>query len=132
MREEYLVFTGRPNAGKSRVIRKLFGLDVATGKRPETTRRIQKYPLSRGLILIDMPGFGTMMGASKRFEDKMNDMIIRFLQFKAGKIALAVHVLDISTFLEVTWRLEKRVDLGGRRNGSILGKDVKGVSIGSS
>ena len=108
MHEEYFVFTGRPNAGKSSIIREVVGLDVATGKRPGTTRRIQRYPLSRGLILVDMPGFGRTMGASKRLEDKTSDRIIGFLESNAEDVALAVHVLDISTFLEVTWRLENK------------------------
>jgi len=108
MRERYLVFTGRPNAGKSSIIREVVGLDVAIGKRPGTTRRISKYPLSGDLVLVDMPGFGRMMGASKRLEDKIHDQIIKFLESYAQSIALAVHVLDISTFLEVTWRLEKK------------------------
>ena len=108
MRESYLVFTGRPNAGKSSIIREVAGLDVTIGKRPGTTRRISKYPLISDLVLVDMPGFGRMMGASKRLEDKKNDQIIKFLESSAQSIALAVHVLDISTFLEVTWRLEKK------------------------
>ena len=108
MREDYLVFTGRPNAGKSSIIREVVGLDVATGKRPGTTRRISKYPLSRGLFLVDMPGFGRMVRASKYLEDKINDQIINFLEANAQNIVLAVHVLDISSFLEVTWRLEKK------------------------
>jgi len=107
MRERYLVFTGRPNAGKSSIIREVVGLDVAIGKRPGTTRRISKYPLSGGLVLVDMPGFGRR-GASKRLGDKTNDQIIKFLEAYAQSIALVVHVLDISTFLEVTWRLEKK------------------------
>ena len=103
-----MVFTGRPNAGKSSIIREVVGLDVATGKQPGTTRRISKYPLSRGLFLVDMPGFGRMMRASKHLEGKIHDQIINFLEFNARSIVLAVHVLDISTFLEVTWRLEKK------------------------
>jgi GTP-binding protein EngB required for normal cell division len=108
MREEYLAFTGRPNAGKSSIIRKVVGLDPATGKRPGTTRRIQRYPLSYPLVLVDMPGFGRMMRASERLEDKMSDQIISFLESNAQSIAVAVHVLDISTFLEVTRRLAKK------------------------
>lgn len=108
MRKEFLVFTGRPNAGKSSIIRRVVGLNVATGKSPGTTRKIQKYPLSRGLVLVDMPGFGRMMRVSKRLEDRINKQIIRFLESNARSIALSVHVLDISTFLEVTWRLEKK------------------------
>ena len=106
--EKYLVFSGRPNAGKSSIIREVVGLDVATGKRPGTTRRISKYPLNHGLVLVDMPGFGRMIGASKRLEDRINVRIIRFFEYNAQDIVLAVQVLDISTFLEVTWRLEKK------------------------
>ncbi|MDH5688317.1 MAG: 50S ribosome-binding GTPase, partial [Candidatus Bathyarchaeota archaeon] len=108
MCKKYIVFTGRPNAGKSSIIREVTGLDVATGKRPGTTRRISKYPLTGDLFLVDMPGFGRMTKASKDFEDRMMDQIIKFLEFNAQSISLAVHILDISTFLEVTWRLEKK------------------------
>ena len=73
MREKYLVFTGRPNAGKSSIIKEIIGLDIATGKRPGTTRSISKHLLSHGLVLVDMPGFGRMLGARKRLEDKIKD-----------------------------------------------------------
>jgi GTP-binding protein EngB required for normal cell division len=108
MIEEYLVFTGRPNAGKSSIIRKITGLDAASGKRPGTTRRISKYPLSKGLSLIDMPGFGRMMGSSRSLEERVKDQILEFIESEAGNIALAVHVLDISTFIEVTRRLDRK------------------------
>jgi len=106
--EKFLVFTGRPNAGKSSLIREIVGLKVATGKRPGTTRRISKYPLNNGLVLVDMPGFGRMIGASKSIERRINIRIIRFFEYNAENIVLAIHVLDISTFLEVTRRLEKK------------------------
>jgi GTP-binding protein EngB required for normal cell division len=108
MFEEYLVFAGRPNAGKSSIIREIVGLDLATGKRPGTTRNISKHPLNSGLVLVDLPGFGRIMGISKRLENVRKNQIIRFIESNAQNIALAVHVLDISTFLEVSWRLEKK------------------------
>ncbi len=108
MQEKYLVFTGRPNAGKSSLIKELSGLKVATGKRPGTTRTIKKYPINSGLFLVDLPGLGKMSGVSKRFEEKVNRRIVEFLESSAQNIVLAVAVLDISTFLEVTWRLEKK------------------------
>ena len=108
MRQGYLVFTGRPNAGKSSIINEIIGLKIATGKRPGTTRRISEYPLGRRLFVVDMPGFGRMTHASKRLEEKIKKQIVRFLESNAQKIAETVHVLDISTFLEVTWRLEKK------------------------
>jgi len=108
MQEKYVVFTGRPNAGKSSLIKELSGLNIATGKRPGTTRTIKKYAINDGLFLVDLPGLGKMMGVSKRFEEKVNRRIVEFLESNAQNIVLAVAVLDISTFLEVTWRLEKK------------------------
>jgi GTP-binding protein EngB required for normal cell division len=108
MQEKYLVFAGRPNVGKSSLIKELSGLNIATGKRPGTTRSIKKYPLKDGLVIVDLPGLGKMMGVSKRFEERVNRRIVEFLESNAQNIVLAVAVLDISTFLEVTWRLEKK------------------------
>ncbi|MBN1784530.1 MAG: 50S ribosome-binding GTPase [Candidatus Bathyarchaeota archaeon] len=102
------MFTGRPNAGKSSLIKELSGLNIATGKRPGTTRTIKKYPINDGLFLVDLPGLGKMMGVSKCFEEKVNRRIVEFLESNAQNIVLAVVILDISTFLEVTWRLEKK------------------------
>ncbi|MFH0748806.1 MAG: GTPase [Candidatus Bathyarchaeota archaeon] len=108
MLEKYVVFTGRPNAGKSSIIKEIFGLDVRIGKKPGTTRRISEYPLGKGLILVDMPGYGKVLRVTKRFQDKTNRRTIYFLESHAARIALAVHVLDISTFVEVTKSLEKK------------------------
>jgi GTP-binding protein EngB required for normal cell division len=105
---EYLVFTGRPNSGKSSIIKETLGVDVSTGKRPGTTKRISEYPLSQGLFLVDMPGYGRILRASREIEEMIKDRIIDFLEYKAERVVLAVHVLDISTFVEVTWRLEKK------------------------
>ena len=63
MRKEYLVLTGRPNAGKSSIIKEVVNLDVVIGKKPGTTRNISKYPLGSGLVIVDMPGFGRNQGA---------------------------------------------------------------------
>jgi GTP-binding protein EngB required for normal cell division len=108
MQEKYLVFTGRPNAGKSSLIKELAGINIATGKHPGTTRKITKYSLNDGLVLVDLPGLGKMSGASKQVEEEVNQQIVEFLESNAQNIVLAIAVLDISTFLEVTWRLEKK------------------------
>jgi GTP-binding protein EngB required for normal cell division len=108
MQEKYLVFTGRPNAGKSSIIKELAGFNIATGKHPGTTRKITKYPLNEDLVLVDLPGLGKMSGASKQVEEQVNKQIVEFLESNAQNIVLAIAVLDISTFLEVTWRLEKK------------------------
>ena len=108
MKEKYVVFTGRPNAGKSSLVKELTGLNIATGKHPGTTRKVKKYPLNDGLVLVDLPGLGKMSKASKELEEKVNQQIIEFLESNTKNIILAVAVLDITTFLEVTWRLEKK------------------------
>ena len=108
MPEKYLVFTGRPNAGKSSLINQLAGLKLVTGKHAGTTRKVSYYPLNDGLVLVDLPGLGKMTGVSKKQEEKVNRRIIHFLNDNKDNIILAVVVLDISTFIEVTWRLEKK------------------------
>ncbi len=108
MQEKYIVFTGRPNAGKSSLVKELTGLNIATGKRPGTTRKVTKYPLNDDLVLVDLPGLGKMSRASKQLEEKVNQQIIEFLESNSKNIILAIEVLDITTFLEVTWRLENK------------------------
>ena len=57
---------------------------------------------------MDLPGLGKMVGVSKKFEEKINRQIIHFLESNKENIALAIVVLDITTFIEVTQRLEKK------------------------
>ena len=108
MDERFLVFTGRPNAGKSSIIRKITGLNIRSGKRPGTTRRVSIYPLSRGLSLVDMPGYGRITGASIWGTSQVKDEILEFLESQGEAIALTIHVLDLSTFMEVSERLEAK------------------------
>jgi GTP-binding protein EngB required for normal cell division len=49
-----------------------------------------------------------MSRASKQLEEKVNQQIIEFLESNTKNMILAIEVLDITTFLEVTWRLEKK------------------------
>ena len=108
MDERFLVFTGRPNSGKSSSIRKITGLATRSGKRPGTTRQVSIYPLSRGLSLVDMPGYGRITGASISTTSQVKDEILGFLESQGDAIALAVHVLDLSTFTEVSERMERK------------------------
>jgi GTP-binding protein EngB required for normal cell division len=104
----YLVCSGRPNAGKSSIISGALGLNAPSGKRPGTTRRITQIPLSKGLHVVDMPGYGRVSRGSRALEDALKDQILDFLEDNTSNIVLAVHVLDISNFLEVTLRLEEK------------------------
>lgn len=108
MSESYIIFTGRPNSGKSSTIKAITGLKISTGKKPGTTTRIDKYEISKDLFLVDMPGYGTKVDASKKWEDKTKDKILEFIEKNADNILAAVHVLNITTFLETQQRLAKK------------------------
>jgi len=108
MSESYIIFTGRPNSGKSTTIKALTGLKIATGKRPGTTTKINKYEISQDLYLVDMPGYGTKVDATKKWEDKTKDKILDFIEKNRDKIVAAVHVLNITTFIETEERLAKK------------------------
>jgi GTP-binding protein EngB required for normal cell division len=108
LEENYLVFTGRPNAGKSSIISYLTGLKIPIGKHPGTTKKLVKYPISKGLTIIDMPGYGIRKGASKSWSDQIKNLILEFLQEETHRIILATHVLNITTFLEVEERLARK------------------------
>ncbi|MBN1682279.1 50S ribosome-binding GTPase [Candidatus Bathyarchaeota archaeon] len=108
MAEGYFVFTGRPNSGKSSLIKAITGINVAVGKQPGTTNRIEKYPLSKNLLLIDMPGYGVSLRLSKQGEEDTKDMILDFLKNKSNQIILALHVINTSTYLETETRLAKK------------------------
>ncbi len=108
MPESYVIFTGRPNAGKSSTIKALTGLKIATGKQPGTTTNINKYEIAHDLFLVDMPGYGRKVDAPRSWEDKTKDRILDFIYENADQIIAAVHVLNIVTFIETEERLSKK------------------------
>jgi len=78
------------------------------GKDPGTTVRIEKYPIGSSLTLIDMPGYGRSLRASRDAEERTKDLILEFLKVNARVIPLAVHVVNTSTFIETSARLDKK------------------------
>jgi len=108
VKQGYLVFTGRPNAGKSSTIKKITGIKAEAGKRPGTTSKITLYPLSKDLILVDMPGYGRISKAGKKRENLVKDQILEFIEENSDTILVSVHVLDISTFSEISKRLDRK------------------------
>lgn len=108
MPEYYVIFTGRPNAGKSTTIRALTGVKVPVGKKPGTTTKINKYEIAKELYLVDMPGYGLKLGAHKNWVDRTKDKILKFIEKEADNIVAAVHVFNINTFIEVEQRLAKK------------------------
>ncbi len=108
MPERYIIFSGRPNAGKSTTIRALTGVKVPIGKRPGTTKKINKYQIGKELYLVDMPGYGRKLGAHKSVEDRTKDKILKFIEKEADNIVAAVHVFNINTFIETEKRLARK------------------------
>lgn len=108
MPERYIIFTGRPNAGKSTTIRALTGVKVPIGKRPGTTRKINKYQIDKDLYLVDMPGYGRRLGAHKNVEDRTKTQILRFIEREAKNIVAAIHVFNINTFIETEKRMARK------------------------
>lgn len=102
-----VVFVGRPNVGKSSLIRALTGLRVRVGRRPGVTRRILRYDLD-GLTVVDMPGFGFMAGVPRRVQEKVKTQIVRYLEGRKERILFAVEVLDAKGFIEICERWESR------------------------
>ncbi len=108
MPDSYIIFTGRPNAGKSTTIRALTGVKVPTGKKPGTTTKINKYQIANELFLVDMPGYGRKVDAGKYWEGRTKDRILKFIENEAENIVAAVHVFNVNTFIEVEQRLAKK------------------------
>ena len=108
MSERFLIFTGRPNSGKSTLIRLLTGLKIRSGKSPGTTKRINVYPAKKNLFIVDMPGYGRISGTPKSQEGRVKDEIIDFIETRGKEVALAIHVLDISTYVETSFRMERK------------------------
>ncbi|MEM3402161.1 MAG: GTP-binding protein EngB [Candidatus Hadarchaeales archaeon] len=105
-----IVLVGRPNVGKSSLIRALTGIKVRIGKRPGVTRKVHRYRLD-GLEIVDMPGFGFMAGVSREYQEKVKTDIVRYLENNAGKILFAILVIDAKSFLDITERWERKKQL---------------------
>ncbi|MDH5443793.1 MAG: GTP-binding protein EngB [Candidatus Hadarchaeaceae archaeon] len=102
-----IVLVGRSNVGKSSVIKQLTGKRVRVGKRPGVTRRPYRYRCGE-LELIDMPGFGFMVGVSRERREEIKTSIVRYLERNRRRILFALEVLDARAFGEIVERWEKR------------------------
>lgn len=105
-----IIFVGRSNVGKSSIIRKLTGSKVRVGKRPGVTLKPIHIRLG-DLLVTDMPGFGFMSGVKERKQDIVKDKIVHYIEDNAGRIDLAVLVIDGSSFLEIVARWEERNEI---------------------
>ncbi len=110
-----MTVTGRPNAGKSSLLRNVLRRDVldrfkiTVGKRPGTTKRINQLSVLGGeLTIIDFPGWGHLSSRSRKEKDQLLDAMATFFEKNGKKVILALHVIDIRTFRDVSLRLEKK------------------------
>jgi len=108
MKEIEVFFVGRANAGKSAVLKELFGLKTRIGRRPGVTRAPVRYQLD-SFKVIDLPGIGFRRGLSG-YRRVLSD-VIEGERHKQRPQSLGVQVIDGKSFLEITERHFKPLDV---------------------
>ncbi|MGC9778123.1 MAG: GTP-binding protein EngB [Candidatus Heimdallarchaeota archaeon] len=104
----YLVFVGRPNAGKSSLISKLTHAKPTIGKKPGSTRKIIEYQLAKKFKVVDVPGWGKIHSRSSDYEDRIKNEIVSFFEEKHFRIPACVLVIDAKSLVDVSKRLSKK------------------------
>ena len=104
----YLVFVGRPNAGKSSLICKLTPAKPVIGKKPGSTRRINSYNITKKFEVVDVPGWGKIHDRTKTYEDRIKDEIVEFFEKYKFRIPACILVIDAKSFIDVSKRLSKK------------------------
>jgi small GTP-binding protein len=112
---------GQPGAGKSSIINKIVGKDIAeSGVTTDKTTEAQIIEWSNDMILVDLPGYGTSMFPQNDFFDKFNitDYDL-FLCVFSGKF----HKADTDFFQEI--REKGKVALLVRNQVDVLWQEGK-------
>jgi GTP-binding protein EngB required for normal cell division len=102
-----LFFVGRVNAGKSTVIKELFGLKTRMGKNPGVTKIPVRYELG-DLIVTDLPGIGFRRGLVG-FQSILRDIAENTR--KRQQPPLAVQIIDAKSFLKIIERHSRPLDV---------------------
>ncbi len=105
-----IVFTGRSNVGKSSIIRALTGKKLVVGKHPGSTRWEQMIEFGP-VTMVDIPGFGFMARQSKTTIEETKKHIVHALEAWSEKILVAVHIIDLSLFIEIFERWTSRGEI---------------------
>jgi len=108
MKSIEIFFVGRANAGKSTLIKELFGCKARAGRRPGITKMPIRYQLE-GLAVTDFPGLGFRRDL-KGFESLVGETI----EYKVKDLdhqIVGVHVIDAVSFLNVLQRHSVPLDI---------------------
>ena len=105
-----IIFVGRSNVGKSTLIRALTGRKIPIGRRPGITKKPLQIPYHE-VMVTDMPGLGFMSGTSDEGMEAIKDNIVHYIEENAGKIMLAVMVINATSFSEIVdrWTLRNEI-----------------------
>lgn len=103
-----MFFVGRANAGKSTVIKELFGLKTRTGRNPGVTRAPVRHRLGN-LVVIDLPGIGFRRGLNSY--RSMLRTIIENSRNRRQPLPLGVQIIDAKSFLEIIERHSRPLDV---------------------
>ncbi len=96
-----IAVVGRANAGKSTLIKTLFGLKARAGRRPGVTRTPVRYQLD-GLAVTDFPGLG--FTRELRGYERVVARTIEHLVNDLDRHVIGVHVIDAASFLATLQR----------------------------
>ena len=104
----YLVFVGRPNAGKSSLISRLTTAKPTIGKKPGSTRRINEYKLAKKFTVVDVPGWGKIHDRTKEYQERVKDEIVSFFESNQHRILACILVIDAKSVIDVSERLANK------------------------
>ncbi|NHJ31495.1 MAG: GTP-binding protein EngB [Asgard group archaeon] len=104
----FLVFVGRPNAGKSSLISKLTSAKPVIGKKPGSTRRVNTYTITKKFEVVDVPGWGKIHDRTQAYEDRIKDQIVEFFETYKFRIPACILVIDAKSIIDVSERLSKK------------------------
>jgi len=108
MNQVGVFFVGRSNAGKSTVIKELYGLKTRTGRQPGVTRAPVRYKLE-AVEIIDLPGIGFRHGL-KNYKSMLLDILYES-RARRQPVPLGVQVIDAKSFLDISDRHSKLLDV---------------------
>ncbi len=108
MKDVEVFFVGRTNAGKSTVIKELFGLKTRTGRNPGVTRGPVRHRLGN-LVVIDLPGIGFRRGLNGY--RSMLRTIIENSRNRHQPLPLGVQIIDAKSFLDIIERHSRPLDV---------------------